>query len=67
LIESLRADPRLILDVQPDDTTAIDVKAGPYLAAIDRFGRPSLGYDWESEVDARAVAAAKRRLVPGSP
>jgi hypothetical protein len=32
LIESLRSDPRLALDVQPDDTSAIGVKARPYLA-----------------------------------
>lgn len=67
LIESLRSDPRLALDVQPDDTNAIDITARTYLAAIDRFGRPTLGYDWQSSVDAAAVDAARRRLLPGSP
>jgi hypothetical protein len=67
LIESLRSDPRLALDVQPDDASAIDVKARPYLAAIDRFGRPTLEYDWQPSVDAAAVEAARRRLLPGSP
>jgi len=67
LIESLRSDPRLALDVQPDDTSAIGVYARPYLAAIDRFGRPTLEYDWQPYVDAAAVEAARRRLLPGSP
>jgi hypothetical protein len=67
LIESLRADPHLALDVQPDDTTAIEVRPGPYLTAIDRFGRPTLGYDWQPNVDAAAVEAARSRLLTGSP
>jgi len=67
LIESLRSDPRLALDVRLDDSSAIEVKARPYLAAIDRFGRPTLEYDWQPYVDAAAVEAARRRLLPGSP
>jgi hypothetical protein len=67
LIESLRSDPRLALDVRLDDISAIEVKVGPYLSAIDRFGRPTLEYDWQPYVDAAAVEAARRRLLPGSP
>lgn len=67
MIESLRTDPRLALDVQPDDASAIDVKARPYLAAIDRYGRPTLDYDWQPSVDTAAVEAARHRLLPGSP
>jgi hypothetical protein len=64
LIESLRAEPTLALDVQPDDTVLISLTARGYLAAIDRFGRPTLEWDWETDVDAAAVAAARRRLLP---
>jgi hypothetical protein len=68
LIESLRSDPRLALDVQADPrASAVYLKARPYLAAIDRFGRPTLEYDWQPYVDAAAVEAARRRLLPGSP
>jgi len=67
LIESLRAEPGLALDVQPDDNYLIGVTARGYLAAIDRFGAPTLGWDWETEVDAAAVEAARHRLLPGSP
>jgi hypothetical protein len=67
LIEAHRADPRLVMDVQPDLTNAIAVWARPYLAAVDRFGRPTLEYDWQPYVDAAAVEAARRRLLPGSP
>ncbi len=67
LIESLRAEPGLALDVQPDDVYLMGVTARGYLAAIDRFGAPTLGWDWETEVDAAAVEAARHRLLPGSP
>jgi hypothetical protein len=67
LIESLRGDPHLAPDVQPDDTTAIEVRPGPYLVAIDRFGHPTLGYDWQPNVDSVAVEAARLRLLGGSP
>jgi hypothetical protein len=64
LIESLQGTTGLVLDVQPDDVYAIEVTAGGYLGAIDRFGRPTLDWDWESEVDPAAVDAARRRLLP---
>ena len=64
MIESLRAEPGLVLDVQLDDTYLISLTARAYLAAMDRFGRPTLEWDWETEVDATAVAAARRRLLP---
>ncbi|HEY3383823.1 MAG TPA: hypothetical protein VGK32_18835 [Vicinamibacterales bacterium] len=67
LIESLRSDPRLALDVQPDDTRAIGITARSYLSAIDRFGRPTLEYDWQPFIDPAAVEAARRRLLPESP
>ncbi len=65
LIESLRDEPGLALDVQPDDEYLISLTPRRYLAAIDRFGRPSLGYQgWEADVDVAAVEAARRRLLP---
>ena len=67
VIESLRGTPGLALDVQPDDTLLMGVTARSYFAAIDRFGRPTLPWDWQSEVDAAAVEAARHRLLPGSP
>jgi hypothetical protein len=66
LIESLRVEPGLALDVQPDDTYLISLTARGYLAAIDRFGRPTLEYDWQASVDTAAVEATRRRLLPGS-
>jgi len=67
LIESLRSEPGLALDVQPDDTYLVGLTARGYLAAIDRFGRPTLEWNWETEVDAAAVEAARHRLLPDSP
>lgn len=64
LIESLRSDPNLALDVQPDNTYAIGITPRLYLAAIERFGRPTLDYDWQPEVDEAAVEAARTRLLP---
>ena len=64
LIEGLRGTPGLALDIQPDDVYAIEVTAGGYLGAIDRFGRPTLDWDWQSEVDAAAVDGARQRLLP---
>jgi hypothetical protein len=66
LIESLRSDPRLSLNVQPDDANAIYVNARTYFIAIDRFGRPTLDYDWQQYVNTAAVEAARQRLLPGS-
>jgi hypothetical protein len=64
LIESLRDDPRLALDIAPDGKYLIAVTPRGYLTAIDRFGRPALGWDgWEVDVDAAAVEAARRRLL----
>lgn len=65
LIESLRGDPRLAFDVQPDDVHLIALRAGDYLEAVDRFGRPSMSWDWPSEVDQAAVDAARTRLLTG--
>lgn len=67
LIESLRDDPRLALDVQPDDVHLLSLTPRGYLAAVDRFGRPNLDWDSETEADAAAVEAARLRLVPPGP
>jgi hypothetical protein len=67
MIESLRGVSGLAFDVQPDDTLLIGVTVRNYFAAIDRFGQPTLPWDWQSEADATAVAAARHRLLPGSP
>lgn len=65
LIEAHRADPSLVMDIQPDFTNALAVTARPYLAAVDRFGRPTLQYEWRPFVDLAAVESARHRLLPG--
>ncbi len=67
LIESLRSNSSLARYVQPDDTNANAIMAGPYLAAIDRFGSPTLPYAWQSYVDVAAVDGARQRLLSNAP
>jgi hypothetical protein len=64
LIESLRDEAGLALDVLPDSVRLVPVTARQYFVAIDRFGRPILDWDWETEVDAAAVESARRILLP---
>ena len=68
LIEAYRSDPRLLLVYPVDARDSFrPLEARPYLAAIDRFGRPSLEYDWQPYVDVGAVEAARQRLLPALP
>ena len=66
LIESLRSDPGLALDVQPDDTTRHRSEGWGRISPrpIDSAVRLSQ-YDWGPFVDAAAVEAD--RLMPGEP
>ena len=66
MTESLRTQPGIQLDVQFDPAYSPGLTARAYYAAIDRFGSPTLGWDWRSDVDAAAVEAARQRLLPGS-
>jgi hypothetical protein len=63
LVEAVRAEPGLALDVSPDPALLAQVTARKYLAAIDRFGAPTLDWDWTASVDASAVNAAALRLL----
>lgn len=63
LIEAIRDVPGLALDISPDATLIPQVTARRYLAALDRFGAPALGWDWHVAVDGRAVDAAALRLL----
>ncbi len=63
LIEAIRDVPGVALDVSPDETLIPQVTARRYLAAVDRFGAPSLGWDWQVATDGGAVNAAALRLL----
>ena len=67
LVESLRSTPGLILDKPFDRPAFYHLRAGLYLAAIDRFGRPTLAYDWRPYVDIAVVQETRQSLLPGSP
>jgi hypothetical protein len=61
-----RNQPNLLLDESPDLTLLAQLTAGEYLTAIDRFGRPTLGFEWEPWVDTDSVNAAALRLLGGA-
>ena len=63
LIEAVRDESGLALDVSPDLALIPQVTARKYLAAVDRFGAPTLGWDWSVGVDPAAVNAAAVRLL----
>lgn len=62
-IESMRADPRLVRDVRIDPNNLYTLTVGGYLEALDRFGRPSLDYDWEPYIDHAAFDVVRARLL----
>lgn len=64
VVESHRSDPTLVLDRQLDDSVLYNVTARSYFAALDRFGRPTLGWDWEAGANQARVQAATERLLP---
>lgn len=65
LIESLRSEPGIRLDdMRMEGMPVWPFSARSYLTAIDRFGRPELGWDYSTSVDQAAVARIESMLRP---
>ena len=66
LVEAVRSVPGVDLDVSPDPDYIPQLTGRTYLAAIERFGAPTLGWDWEYSADSRRVNLAAVRLLSSS-
>jgi hypothetical protein len=63
LVEAVRSIPGVDLDVSPDPDYIPQLTGRTYLAAIERFGAPTLAWDWESSADSTRVNLAAVRLL----
>jgi hypothetical protein len=63
LVEAVRSVPGVDLDVSPDPDYIPQLTGQTYLTAIDRFGAPTLAWDWESSADSQRVNLAAVRLL----
>lgn len=55
LVEAVQSIPGVDLDVSPDPDYIPQLTGRTYLAAIERFGAPTLAWDWESSADSTRV------------
>jgi hypothetical protein len=63
LVEAVRSIPGVDLDVSPDPDYIPQLTGRTYLAAIERFGAPTLAWDWESSADSTRVNLTAVRLL----
>jgi hypothetical protein len=63
LVEAVRSVPGVNLDTSPDPGYIPQLTGHRYLTAMDRFGAPTLAWDWESAVDSQNVNIAAVRLL----
>jgi hypothetical protein len=63
LVEAVQSVPGVDLNVSPDPVYAPTLTGRTYLAAIARFGEPTLAWDWESTADSQTVNLTAVRLL----
>jgi len=63
LVEAVRSVPGVDLDTSPDPDLIPQLTGRRYLTAIDRFGAPTLAWDWESAANSLNVNLAAVRLL----
>jgi hypothetical protein len=62
LVEAMKSVPGIDLEVSPDPNLLLP-NGRTYLYLIDRFGAPTLAWDWESSADSQKVNLAAVRLL----
>jgi hypothetical protein len=65
LIEQVAADPRADLDARSAAYAFHNLFPREYLAAVARYGRPDVAFDWRTEVNQAELEDFRRRLLPG--
>jgi len=63
LVEAVRSVPGVDLDVGIDPDYVPQLTGRDYLAVLERFGRPTLAWDWESAANSQAVNMTAVRLL----